>query len=436
MNSLKKTGRYVTLGLMLLVPAAAGAQTENDLQESFFPYRNGMPQHPFAKAGVVLTSENVDQARDVLDSLTYEFIKSGGVTLTIGETQDVTFDETYIAATRATLGQVKLSDKIGEFTGYAGGRPFIKDPETSDPRAGEKIALNWKYDNQWVDGATAYPMYWTFRNMATGKIERTLKTRVAFLNHKHRTVHPPVDLAGNPGDIYRTLYLSISEPFDVRNTQLLIHSFDTDLRQQGWLYLGFQRRVRRLSTGQTTDSFLGTDFMIEDFTGYNALIKDYDWNYKETRNMLVPIYRHNDVPLMERGKEADGFRFVAWEEGGCFPKATFQLRKVYVMEASPKDKNHPLSKRIYYVDAQTTMAMIEHLYDRKGDLWKYFLIGASDSDYHHPKNKGTHTAVVDIALMRDLQANHCTELVFKTLLDPNITPPSFFTVQNMRSKGR
>ena len=51
------------------------------------------------------------------------------------------------------------------------------------------------------------------------------------------------------------------------------------------LYLGFQRRVRRLAQGQVTDSFLGSDLMIEDFEGYNGRVSDMKWTYKGTKNV-------------------------------------------------------------------------------------------------------------------------------------------------------
>jgi len=37
---------------------------------------------------------------------------------------------------------------------------------------------------------------------------------------------------------------------------------------------------------------------------------------------------------------------------GCFPNVTYQLRKVYILESSPIDGNHPISKRRHFVDAQ------------------------------------------------------------------------------------
>ncbi len=94
--------------------------------------------------------------------------------------------------------------------------------------------------------------------------------------------------------------MQVLEPFDVKNTQLLIQRFENDLkRDNAYLYLGFQRRVRRLSSGQVTDAFLGSDVMIEDFEGYNGKVTDYTWEYGGTRNLLLPFYYHNDMELAD-----------------------------------------------------------------------------------------------------------------------------------------
>ena len=66
--------------------------------------------------------------------------------------------------------------------------------------------------------------------------------------------------------------MCVPEPADVKNTQLLIQRAEDD---QSAIIPGCiwspQRRVRRLATGQVTDSFLGSDLMIEDFEAITAV---------------------------------------------------------------------------------------------------------------------------------------------------------------------
>ena len=68
--------------------------------------------------------------------------------------------------------------------------------------------------------------------------------------------------------------------------------------------------MRRLATGQITDSFLGSDLMIEDFEGYNGRVSDMKWTYKGTKNVLLPMWNHNELKLSDEFKDPDGYKFV------------------------------------------------------------------------------------------------------------------------------
>ena len=410
------------------------------VDNSFYPYRDNVPTYDGLSAGMTINASNVEQFKEILDSATYEQLKIGWWEMKVGETTSFDLYEGYVNATREGLGKVLLGDELGQINGFVAGRPFPEEPSADDPRAGEKLAWNYKYGYNWGDSAAIYPFYWKYRDLESGKIERTLKFNFHFLNFKHRVQHDPVpQFADNPSDLFRGIYVQVLEPFDVKNTQLLIHRASDDLvRDNSWLYLGFQRRVRRLSSGQITDSFLGADIMIEDFEGYNGRISDMNWSYAGTKYIMLPFFNHNDLeeyaPDLE---EKDGYQFVDFGgKGGCFPKITWQLRKVYVMESAPIDDNHPISKRTHFVDAQTFTLPRTLIYDRKGDLWKSWIIGQAHPDHHLEKNKGTGVAIDDAFSMLDVQAGHCTTGQFKGQVDPKLNEVKLFTVQNMRAKGR
>lgn len=135
--------------------------------------------------------------------------------------------------------------------------------------------------------------------------------------------------------------------------------------------------------------------------------------------------------------DPDGYRFVdVHGKGNCFPKVTYQLRKTYTLIGEPKDSNHPVSKRIINLDSQTATMAALTVYDRKGDLWKWFPIGKAHSDYHHPKNKGRGVALDDFATVIDVQAHHCTTLQFKSIITEEMNQPSLFMVQQLRKRGK
>ena len=353
----------------------------------------------------------------------------------MGPTTQFQLNKAYVEASRKGLNKTKLGAKNGEISGFEAGRPFPEEPRLDDPRAGEKIAWNFKYGINWGDNAAIDPFYWKYRNMTTGQVERTIKFDFHFLNFRHRVQDAPVpEVTPNPSELFRGIYVQVQEPQDLKNTQLLIQRYDDDLKfDDAYLYLGFQRRVRRLATGQATDAFLGADLMIEDFEGYNGRVSDMKWAYKGTKNILMPYYNHNELALTDEFKQADGYKFVDFGgQGGCFPNITWQLRKVFVLEAEPVNGAHPISKRVFHIDAQVYNINRTLIYDRKGELWKSWTIGKSHPDAHLPINKGTGIAIDDSFSMVDVQSKHCTTGQFKGQVDAKQNPPKLFQVQNLR----
>ncbi len=434
---LVKTVLATALALSLSLPVLA--TTDADVDASFYPYKSGVPKAPGLSAGMTINQGNVDQFKDQIDPAMHRFIKQGWTEIKVGETTSFDLHPNYVKATRDGLGKVTLGDKSGEINGFVAGRPFPEEPSMDDPRAGEKLAWNYKYGYNRGDNAAIYPFYWKYKDLDSGKLERTIKFNFHFLNFMHRVNQDPTpNIEPNPSQMFRAIYVQALQPFDVKNTQLLIHRYEDDLkRDSAWLYLGFQRRVRKLASGQVTDAFLGSDVMIEDFEGYNGRINDMEWTYLGTRDVLVPFYNHNDLELTEEHKESDGYQFVAMGgKGNCFPQITWQLRKVYVLENKPKDSNHPISKRVHYIDAQTFTIPRTLTYDRKGELWKSWQIGQAHPDHHLPVNKGTGVSVDDSFTMVDVQAMHCTTGQFKGQVDPKLNPTKKFGVQNMRATGR
>lgn len=437
---MKKTAFALTSLIPLLLAGVMGgahAATEADVDNSFNPYKGGFPGFAGLKAGMTINKRNVEQFKDVLGAGVYKLIKDGAFEMKVGPTTQFTISKAYVDATRANLNKAKLGEKPGDLSGYVAGRPFPEEPDANDPRAGEKLAWNYKYGVNWGDGAIISPFYWKYRNMQSGKVEKTIKYDFHFLNFMHRTKDAPVpEITPNPSGIFRAIYVKAHEPQDLKNTQLLIQRFSDDQKlDDAYLYLGFQRRVRRLAQGQVTDSFLGSDLMIEDFEGYNGRVSDMKWTYKGTKNVMLPMWNHDELQLADdMPAEADGYKYVKFGgQGECFHEGTWQLRKVYVLEAAPVNSNHPVSKRVFYMDAQLgNLNGANEIYDRKGELWKVFMVGKSHADHHLPINKGAGIGIDDAFTMVDVQAKHCTTGHFKGQVDTKRNRPNLFQVQNLR----
>ncbi|MFT4583243.1 MAG: hypothetical protein ACI915_002568 [Gammaproteobacteria bacterium] len=388
--------------------------------------------------GTVLDQSNVSSYAEFIDETLVQLIGEGKFTLEVTASESFPIHPAFAVATEAHRGTASLPNEPGILLNYVSGRPFPEPPSLDDPRAGDKLACNLRYTYA-GDASKVEPFFWQYRNMKTGKIERELSFAAMTLRFKHRIVMQPVpDLPNNQSQIFNGLYLRVLDPSDIRNTQVLIHRLEDDTRQEeGWLYLGTQRRVRRLPTGQNTDAFLGSDIMIEDFLGYNGRIMDMEWRYLGTRDVLLPFYRHDDLELSDRTSGTDNFHFVEFfGQGNCFPKIKWQYRTAYLIEAVPKWNQHPLSKRLYYIDAETFVPAYGRLYDNSGKLWKFAVAAYSHPDNHLASNKGSHVPVLDAVTMIDLQAQHCTTLQARTEINTSTNKASDFAVQALRTKGR
>ena len=423
----------------------AGALTLEDVEKSFYPYKDGMPTFPGLEVGMTINASNVDKFKPILDPEMFKYLKDGWFEMKVGKTESIPLHPNYIKATKDNLNKVSLGAEVGQINGFIAGRPFPIEPSTDDPRAGEKMAWNYKYGYNWGDNAAIYPFYWKYRDIKKEKIERTIKFNFHFLNFRHRVNQPPIpEIVPNPSNLFRAIYVQVLEPYDVQNTQLLIQrATDDQKRDNAWLYLGFQRRVRRLATGQVADSFLGSDLMIEDFEGYNGRVSDMKWKFIGTVNIMVPVYNHNELPQLglpldpDTHKDDEGYQVVAFAgKGGCFPQITYQLRKIYQVESIPVDPNHPIGKRVHFMDAQSFIIPRTNIYDRMMKLWKTWMIGQAHPDKHLPINKGTGAYIDDSFSMIDVQAMHCTTGQFKGIVTPDLNPVDKFSVQNMRATGR
>lgn len=386
----------------------------------------------------LIDQSNVNQYVDYLDHTVVDLIQQGLFNITVSESFSFPQNALFLEQTLTYQGTSKIDAATGKITGYQQGLPFPEEPDSNDPHAGLKLAWDMRYayggDSSLVD-----PFIWDYKNMESGKVERTLSFIGKTLRYKHRvSLQPKPNLPRNPADIFNSIYLLAKEPFDLKNTQLLVHRLEDDsARERTWLYLSVQRRVRRLPAGQTTDSFLGSDIMIEDFLGYNGRINDMTWTYLGTQSVLAPFFRYDQIELENEAVSKDGFRFGTFHgKGKCFPNIPWQLRKTYILEARPKSAEHPLSKRIYYVDAETHIPVAGRYYDRNQKIWRIAIAGFSHPDHHLKKNEGSGVAIPSLISMIDVQANHCTTLKMKTHINHASVKQKDFTVQALRSKGK
>jgi len=162
-----------------------------------------------------------------------------------------------------------------------------------------------------------------------------------------------------------------------------------------------------------------------------------NWTYKGSKTMLLPMYDAAKQKRTAEFNESDGYTYTTYHgKGGCFPNVSYSLRKVYIVESDPVDPNHPIGKRVHYMDAQTFTLPRTVTFDRQGKYWKSWMIGQAHPDSHLPANKGTGVSIDDAFGMMDVQSMHCTTGQFKGIVDPKQVKEKQFSVQYMRSFGK
>jgi len=163
------------------------------------------------------------------------------------------------------------------------------------------------------------------------------------------------------------------EPSNVRDTALLTYDYDgTERDDDQWLYLPALKKVRRISSADRGDYFMGTDFTFEDIKQTPEL-EDYNWT-------------------------------LAGSE-------TVNGHDCWVVDGEPKSdelkKNLGYSKTRGFVRKDIDMTIRTDYWDRKGQELKHFRI----TDLKQVDGIWTATAMI----MENVQTGHRTEMLFSDL---------------------
>ncbi len=418
--------------------ALASALVAAVVQAGDFDFDTAEIQELAPAPGTVIAADNLEQYRQILDPDLADLVANNWVAITVGEPLSFDPHPNYVAATQQYGGQAQLGDKPGELLNYTAGRPFPGEPSLEDPRAGDKLIWNMRYAYA-GDSGTIPEMYWGYRQMRSQTLERTLTFTAVGMRFMYRhAVDPVPNVERNPYSVFSAFTLTAEDPGDVSGTKILIfYNSDDNAEEQGWMYVPNLRRVRRIATTTRTDSFLGSDLMIEDFLGYSGRIRDMKWTYKGPTYVLLPMYRHDQQKHSDVKARKYDYQFVDF--GGyssCFPNVTWQLRKAHILEGEPTRSDHPLSKRYFYLDAQTMLPILGKTYDRAGTLWKMLIGGVAHPDYHVPQNKGSGVPLLDSSSAIDLQNQHCTTLQMLLVNNPGNIDQKDFEPSALNETGR
>ena len=276
----------------------------------------------------------------------------------------------------------------GSLDGYVAGQPFPMERIDcgGDPVAGVKIA--WNFDHQWEGSGSQARFRVTF--LRRGQVQEggfegrlgtvLLSNRVEpyYLDGSGGSVFPgdprklvtQTDLTAPPGAsggwTVFTRYRSSEGP--------LAQARPDDLWQYSPGVGVTHSQVRHRSM-----PLEGVELVPDDVGGFAGVVSQYEWKCVGEMDLLAPV-----------DSQVRGYPYEATHDFGptglSFANDRWELRPAVKIRMTPKDPNHPYSRKDLYVDRETLRALYGFAYDRAGVLWKAVVhngrFSETDPDYY------------------------------------------------------
>jgi hypothetical protein len=322
------------------------------------------------KPGDVITADNVDVVKDLLDPVAYKQVKTMGRRINIVEsTKDVTklYPAAYLESTLKNKGKAKFGadgnvyDEAGK--PWVGGSPFPDAKDANEATA--NLTLSW--------GRHDYSQYairdWDID--PSGEISYQYDFVWCELNCTSRS---DGKVWNNRSDLLRLQSVFFTAPNDTKGSSFL-NTWYYDQRKFPDLigYLPAFKRVRQFPTNQRFEPLVpGITLFLSD--AWSAGDPMQTWgNYKIVGRgpMLGAIGNKN----FTGGSNANYERSVhGGPKGKTFHETYMELiPECVIVEAEPTGfPRAPVGKKRTWIDVRNGMFVAYVTYDRRGEIWKSF----------------------------------------------------------------
>lgn len=345
------------------------------------------------KPGDVLTANDLERMRPFIPPGYLEQVNFPEFKAHIGVPFDHTPAQPYVGCTEKYQSQVRLKSN-GTLDNYVCGQPFANSElNPGDPIAGLKAAYNWEF--RWQNyGTIGHNLVWTWDRFGGthvapvpespptewitlplnteklpkdtsdlyrggGTFQRSLQSNYqrTYFSHLAQVPSHVLPIPGAKDFEYKEI-VTFFEPFDIRGTAFISYRYSDPFRaDDAWAYVPQLRRVRRISAEVKSDSLLGTDHTIEDFYGFSGRTLEWNWKFLGWKDVLFisdPKYVYTHL----------------YGPNGIIPDDDWTLRRVAILERTPRDPRHPYTSSILFCDPQNYQSGYTFAFDRKGKLWK------------------------------------------------------------------
>jgi len=408
---------------VLSVPQQNVASLDEQIEHTFYPYRQGPPQVPAITNGTAITQENWQVAQSVLSQQLLGAVRTGELTLLVQATSDLPVSPEYIAATTASASAVTL-DADGNVSQYRAGRPFLSlDP--TDPQAGLKAAWNARY-------ADAGDSFQRLESLEVRDQQGNYQFGFSFSYARAYGMHRATPARNIPewesaGILYKD-FMHVLHPapgVTIHPLLGLVHLWywpDYETRPIAqWYVMGFLS-INRLRTLVFDPEASAWRFPILHEDLFGTYVHSYQWRLLDTRVALVPGFVQGAQPLF--GGQRGGYPLDPWE-----------LRTVHVVEAVPRSAAHPYGRKVFYFDQQTFAPLYVLIFDREGKLWRTgFFVYANPQTY--PGAQDVHVPILIGRSWVDFRADRVTLARVTDAVYNQPISPEYFSQANMIRTGK
>ena len=354
------------------VPAAAAYPLRQEILDWLEKFATATTRD--AAMGAI-SSEDVEKLSPYLPPGLIEEFAFTELHMEVVGTQTYAPHDIYQRVTMQYVGQATLATD-GGLENYAAGLPFNHEQilaATLD-EAGLMVAWNnihrWQYNGYKTDELVMNYMRPISAGASGtllegfsggGHIDRYISQSYYRVYLSHLASRAGNDFRVDTDDsdrLYWKDYMEYWEPFDLKGTKFIIErSIDPHEGDQVNSYLPKERRVRRLSARERADSFLGSNYSLDDFEGFSGQVLDFDWTYLG-RKAILSVSNSRESPARFHGPYSR------------LPEDRWQIRQCFVVEHRPKWTGHPISSKIMFVDEETYNVVLALIFDHDDALWK------------------------------------------------------------------
>lgn len=331
---------------------------------------------PGFEPGEVLGRGDLDRLRPFLPPGYFDEFDFADVRVAIQETGDHAPHRSYQEASFRYRGQASIAPD-GSIENYTAGRPFSDEQIVAAPPRDAGFMVGWNNIYRWQHyGYRAAPIPMVYMAPGDGEAhapehagvlrgggqaERVLVTEYqrVYLSHQAALADQGyrVDVADAKEQHFKD-WMQFTEPFDMRGMAFVFERFrDPHEPDQVNSYLPTERRIRRLSAKERSDSFVGSEMTMDDFEGFSGRMLDYAWEYRGTKHVLH---------VADSGQPHSVF----FGPQSQIPDDRWQLRRCHVVETRPLYEGHPYGRKLTFYDAQTYNVAATVVFDRDDRLYK------------------------------------------------------------------